>query len=424
MRVLIAEDDSALANFVRKGLEAEHYAVDVTTDGEQARAMAGEMDYDLLMLDLNLPRVDGITILRHLRTRKPSMPILVLTSRNRVEDRVLCLDLGADDYMGKPFSFAELSARIRALLRRSHLPAASVLAVADLKVDRVERRVERAGKRIELTSKEFGLLEYLMLNAGRRVTRAMIIEHVWNLSFDTGTNVIDVYVNYLGSCGLLPFTAHGLMQLDLAIAFPLIDVLLGGEGAGQPPSREITEIEEQVIETVMRIICRELQNAWQALRLEFQFEQRQLLAQVQQLMPAEEKMLCLSFEVIMKDYQGTMSVAVPSVISSALLRKLEVTRPRFYTRLRGADSPGQLRNLLLGCSFRLELGLAVSALSTDLTELSHGKVLTFRHKTGDVAELFAEGKPIFQARLVRRGNFRAAHIVGPVEDRQSKREAS
>jgi flagellar motor switch protein FliM len=143
----------------------------------------------------------------------------------------------------------------------------------------------------------------------------------------------------------------------------------------------------------MRIICRELQNAWQALSVEFQFEQRQLLAQVQQLMPAEEKMLCLSFEVIMKDYQGTMSVAVPSVISSALLRKLEVTRPRFYTRLRGADSPGQLRNLLLGCSFRLELGPAVSALSTDLTELSPGKVLTFGHKAGDVAELFAEGKP-------------------------------
>src|SRR5205809_6754574 len=147
------------------------------------------------MLDLNLPRVDGVTILRHLRTRKPSLPILVLTSRNRVEDRVQCLDLGADDYMGKPFSFAELSARIRALLRRSHLPAAAVPSVADLKIDRVERRVERAGKRIELTSKEFGLLEYLMLNAGR-VTRAMIIEHVWNLLFDTGTNVIDVYVNF------------------------------------------------------------------------------------------------------------------------------------------------------------------------------------------------------------------------------------
>jgi len=197
MRVLIVEDDAALASFVRKGLEAEHYVVDVAADGEQARAMATEFDYDLLTLDLILPRTDGIAILRHLRPRKPSLPILVLTAKSRVEDRVQCLDLGADDFMAKPFSFAELSARIRALLRRSHLPAASVLSVADLKIDRIERRVERAGKRIDLTSKEFGLLEYLMLNAGRRVTRVMIIEHVWNLSFDTSTNVIDVYVNYL-----------------------------------------------------------------------------------------------------------------------------------------------------------------------------------------------------------------------------------
>ncbi len=197
MRVLIAEDDAALASFVKKGLEAEHYAVDISGDGEQVRAMAGEFDYDLLMLDLNLPRLDGVAILRYLRTRKPSMPILVLTGRNRVEDRVECLDLGADDYMGKPFSFTELSARIRALLRRSHLPAESTLTVDNLKLDRVERRVERAGKRIELTSKEFALLEYFMRNAGRRVSRPMIIEHVWNLSFDTCTNVVDVYVNYL-----------------------------------------------------------------------------------------------------------------------------------------------------------------------------------------------------------------------------------
>ena len=196
MRILIAEDDTALASFVRKGLEAEHYAVDVSADGEQARAMAGEFDYDLVVLDLTLPRLDGVSILRCVRTRKPSIPILVLTGRSRVEDRVQCLDLGADDYLVKPFSFSELSARIRALLRRCHLPAESVLTVADLKLDRVERRVERAGRRIELTSKEFALLEYLMRNAGRRITRAMIIEHVWNLSFDTCTNVVDVYINY------------------------------------------------------------------------------------------------------------------------------------------------------------------------------------------------------------------------------------
>lgn len=197
MRILIAEDDIALASFVRKGLESEHYAVDVSSDGEQARALASEFDFDLVVLDLNLPRLDGVSILRHLRTKKASVPILVLTGRSRVEDRVQCLDMGADDYLVKPFSFSELSARIRALLRRSRMPAESVLEVEDLKLDRVERRVERGGKRIELTSKEFALLEYLMRNAGRRITRTMIIEHVWNLSFDSATNVVDVYINYL-----------------------------------------------------------------------------------------------------------------------------------------------------------------------------------------------------------------------------------
>src|SRR5581483_8053179 len=196
MRILIAEDDAALASFIKQGLEAEHYAVDVCSDGEQARNLTVEFEYDLVILDLTLPRLDGLSLLRQVRTRKPSVPILVLTGRTRVEDRVQALDLGADDYLAKPFSFSELSARIRALLRRSHLPAESVLTVDDLKLDRVERRVERAGHRIELTSKEFALLEYLMRNAGRRITRAMIIEHVWNLSFDTSTNVVDVYINY------------------------------------------------------------------------------------------------------------------------------------------------------------------------------------------------------------------------------------
>jgi len=196
MRVLLAEDDAALASFVQKGLESEHYAVDVSSEGEQARALATEIDYDLVVLDLNLPKVDGIVILRHVRTKKSTMPILVLSARSRVEDHVQCLDLGADDYLIKPFSFTELSARIRALLRRSHLPASSVLQLEDLRLDRVERRVERAGRRIELTAKEFALLEYLMRNSGRRITRTMIIEHVWNLSFDTATNVVDVYINY------------------------------------------------------------------------------------------------------------------------------------------------------------------------------------------------------------------------------------
>jgi len=197
MRILIAEDDEALAKFVRQGLESEHYSVDVFADGEQARTAATDLEYDVVILDLNLPKVDGVSILRHLRLKKPSLPVLVLTQRTRVEDRVQCLDTGADDYLAKPFSFSELSARIRALVRRSHLPSESVLAVGDLRLDRVAHLVERAGRRIELTTKEFSLLEYLMLNAGRRVTRSMIIEHVWNLTFDTTTNVVDVYINYL-----------------------------------------------------------------------------------------------------------------------------------------------------------------------------------------------------------------------------------
>ena len=197
MRILIAEDDEALAKFVRQGLEAENYSVDVLADGEQARTVATNVDYDVVILDLNLPKLDGVSVLRHLRLKKPSLPVLVLTQRNRVEDRIQCLDTGADDYLGKPFSFSELSARIRALVRRSHLPSESVLTVADLKLDRVGHQVERAGRRIELTTKEFLLLEYLMRNAGRKVTRSMIIEHVWNLTFDTTTNVVDVYINYL-----------------------------------------------------------------------------------------------------------------------------------------------------------------------------------------------------------------------------------
>lgn len=194
MRILIAEDDAALAGFVRQGLLGEHYAVDVVEDGEQARAMGSEFEYDLVILDLNLPKLDGVSVLRHLRLKRPSLPVLVLTQRVKVEDRVQCLDTGADDYLPKPFSFSELSARIRALLRRSHLPSESVLVVEDLHLDRVEHRAERAGRRIELTSKEFSLLEYLMRNAGRQVSRAMIIEHVWNLTYDTTTNVVDVYI--------------------------------------------------------------------------------------------------------------------------------------------------------------------------------------------------------------------------------------
>jgi two-component system, OmpR family, copper resistance phosphate regulon response regulator CusR len=197
MRLLLAEDDQPLANFLRKGLEAEQYAVDVTGDGEDARLMASEYDYDLVILDVNLPGASGLDVLSHVRTRKPNLPVLLLTGHSRVEDRIRGLDLGADDYLTKPFSFSELAARVRALLRRSARPLQTELRVDNLVLSRVEHKVVRGDRNIELTPKEFALLEYLMRNAGRPVSRAMIIEHVWNLGFDSMTNVVDVYINYL-----------------------------------------------------------------------------------------------------------------------------------------------------------------------------------------------------------------------------------
>ena len=213
MRILLAEDDDALATFVRKGLEAEHYAVDVSRDGEQALGLALGFDYDLAILDLGLPRIDGVAILQGVRSRKAQLPILILTARSRVEDRVRCLDAGADDYVIKPFSFSELSARVRALLRRGRFPAESIVRVEDLRLDRIERKVTRGERTIELTSKEFALLEYLMRNAGRRVTRTMIIEHVWNATFDSTTNLVDVYINYSSS----QVDQHKVGKLALAI---------------------------------------------------------------------------------------------------------------------------------------------------------------------------------------------------------------
>ena len=197
MRILVVEDDKAVASFVKRGLESEQYAVDVAGDGEEAQVLIEAASFDLIILDLVLPKVDGLEVLKQIRSRKPSPPVLILSGRARVEDRVKGLDLGADDYLAKPFSFSELSARVRALLRRNPSSLDIILRVDDLELDRAERLVRRAGRRIDLTPREFALLEYLMRNAGRPVTRAMIIEHVWNFSFDTMTNVVDVYINYL-----------------------------------------------------------------------------------------------------------------------------------------------------------------------------------------------------------------------------------
>jgi DNA-binding response OmpR family regulator len=197
MRILVAEDDVSLGNFVRKGLEAERHQAYLSRSGNEVDDLLKKQDYDLLVLDLNIPGIDGVQILRRMRASNNNTPVLVLTARSKVEDRVALLDLGADDYMVKPFSFAELSARVRALLRRRARRMEHTFRIADLELNRADRRVTRAGKEIDLSPKEYALLEYLMTNAGRPVTRTMILEDVWQHAFEASTNVIEVYINYL-----------------------------------------------------------------------------------------------------------------------------------------------------------------------------------------------------------------------------------
>lgn len=197
MRLLVIEDEKKVARFIKKGLEEEGYAVDLAFDGEEGFAMALDLVHDLVILDIALPKMDGLQVLQGLRERRVRTPVLLLTVRATIEDKVLGLDSGADDYLTKPFAFRELLARIRALLRRKAEAAPPLLLVEDLALDPSRHLVTRGAERIDLTTKEFALLEYLMRNAGRVLSRAMISEHVWNYDFDTETNVIDVYVNYL-----------------------------------------------------------------------------------------------------------------------------------------------------------------------------------------------------------------------------------
>lgn len=197
MRILVVEDEQKLASFLKRGLEEEHYAVDVAHDGEDGWYLGQINDYDLILLDIMLPKMDGLTLCRKLRGQQRDTPLILLTARDAVEDRVTGLDLGADDYLVKPFAFAELLARMRALLRRKGLAFAAQLQVADLVLDPVRHLVNRGGQPIELTAKEYALLEFLMRHAGEVVTRTQIAEHVWDQHFDTDTNVIDVYISYL-----------------------------------------------------------------------------------------------------------------------------------------------------------------------------------------------------------------------------------
>ena len=197
MRLLLVEDEEKVINFVQRGLAAERFAVDVARNGHEGLELAQSYDYDVIILDLLLPGLDGTEVLHKIRRTDSQVPILILTARDAVRDKVAHFEAGADDYLTKPFAFAELLVRVKALLRRGATRQETVLRVADLELDRLSQQVRRGGKRIELTSKEYSLLEYLMANTGRVLSRTMIIEHVWDQSFDGATNIVDVYVRHL-----------------------------------------------------------------------------------------------------------------------------------------------------------------------------------------------------------------------------------
>lgn len=197
MHILIVEDEKKVASFIQRGLAAEHYSVDVAYDGEEGLTRLFDGEYDLVILDVMLPKRDGLSLLREARARGAQLPILLLTARDTLLDKVAGLNQGADDYLTKPFAFEELLARVRALLRRGAPSQPATLTVADLSLDPVTRQVTRAGKKIELTAKEFALLEFFLRHPGRVLSRVLIAQHVWGVDFDTFTNVIDVYVKYL-----------------------------------------------------------------------------------------------------------------------------------------------------------------------------------------------------------------------------------
>ncbi len=197
MRVLVVEDDSRIAGFLEQGLSEAGYAVDVARDGEEGAAYALASVYDVIVLDIMLPKEDGMALLRELRARGVRVPVLVLTARDALDDRVMGLDSGADDYLVKPFAFPELLARLRALLRRPPMQAGAVLRVGDLELDVARREVRRGDRLVDLSPREFSLLEYMMRHPDQVLTRTQIAEHIWNFDFYGTSNVVDVYVGYL-----------------------------------------------------------------------------------------------------------------------------------------------------------------------------------------------------------------------------------
>ena len=214
MRILVVEDDRKVACFIQSGLQQEGHAVDVLNDGSGAGEQACTVGYDAVVLDVMLPGRSGFQVLRDIRARKADFPVLMLTAKDSIDDRVSGLDGGADDYMVKPFSLAELSARLRALMRRGH-PHENTLRVADLEMDVVRRSVRRAGRSVDLKPKEYALLEFLMRHSDRPVTRSLIIEHVWDIHFDSISNVVEVHINSLRN------------KIDRGFAVPLIHTIRG-----------------------------------------------------------------------------------------------------------------------------------------------------------------------------------------------------
>lgn len=198
MRILVVEDEKQIADFLGRGLESAGYSVDIAPDGKSAIDLVRSTDYDLITLDLMLPDLDGLQVLEKIRSRKTNPPVLVLSARGAVEDRVKGLELGADDYLTKPFAFVELLARVRVLLRRGQ-PTPERLFVGELSLDCIRRKVVRGGDTIDLAPKEFLILEYLMRNKGRPLSRTMIVEHVWDMDYDGLTNIVDVYIRHLRS---------------------------------------------------------------------------------------------------------------------------------------------------------------------------------------------------------------------------------
>jgi DNA-binding response OmpR family regulator len=222
MRILLVEDEKKVADIIERGLKAERYAVDVCHDGQQGWETANAYDYDLIILDLMLPSLSGTEILERVRRKNSQVPILILTARDSTDDKVTNFERGADDYLTKPFAFAELLVRVKALLRRGPVNRSSVLRVGDLEIDRLSQKVKRAGKKIELTGKEYGLLEYLATHPGRVFSRTMIIEHVWDQSFQGLTNIVDVYVRHLREKIDDPYQ-HKLLRTVRGVGYSLSD---------------------------------------------------------------------------------------------------------------------------------------------------------------------------------------------------------